>query len=147
MKTLRIVQTDPINWDRRKMVSISPNSLPCERLVVTLCRRGRRPEWTVRAPRHACAVVGQRRATSSSACRRVPSCRRVLTWPLSIGPAVGTVKTAQTDRTLSVYALTQDRHIQWNFTFWNSKTKNALAYSFSNIFAKVTKIGWCALKL
>ena len=26
MKTLRIVQTDPINWDMRKMVSISPIS-------------------------------------------------------------------------------------------------------------------------
>jgi len=39
---------------------------------------------------------------------------------------VGTVKITQTDRTLSVYALTQDRfNIQGNFRFQNSKTKNA----------------------
>jgi len=42
---------------------------------------------------------------------------------------VATVKTAQTDRTLSVYALPQNRfNIKGNFRFQNSKTKKMQAF-------------------
>ena len=80
MKTLRIVQTDPINWDRRKMVSISPNS-PKSHKYVSIVDVFRVSDWSLH-----CAVVAavdsegatprlcRRRAAAGDVIVCVPSC-------------------------------------------------------------------------
>ena len=83
MKTLRIVQTDPINWDRRKMVSISPNS-PKSHKYVSVVDVFRVSDWSLH-----CAVVAavdsegatprlcRRRAAAGDVIVCVPSCFNV----------------------------------------------------------------------